>query len=230
MTINENAQKLQGKRHYILGIEDSRYPMELAVTEDSPGELYAIGNVDALKMPSIAVVGARRATPYGRNCARRFTKVAVEHGFCIVSGGARGIDSEAHRAALEAGGTTVAVLGGGIDRPYPAEHAPLFQDIIDHGGCIVSEREWESEPRPWMFRHRNRITAGLSKAMLVCECGVPSGTFSACEYMLDFDRPVLAVPGAVTAAQSKGPNVLIANGATPIIDDESMIRALEALR
>ena len=223
---SENEIREVGR--HVIGIGDSRYPALLAEVERPPAELYVMGDPSALAAPMVAVVGARRATPYGLACARRFAALAAEAGFCVVSGGARGVDAEAHRAALEAGGRTVAVLGGGIDRPYPKEHALLFKRIADAGGAVASEQPWDVAPLPWMFRARNRIVAGLACAVVVCEAGVPSGSFSTCDDALDAGREVLAVPGPITSAVSAGPNRLLLCGAAPVVDDESFMAALES--
>lgn len=220
--------RLRGDRH-VIGRGDGWYPPSLLDLADPPDRLHAVGDPAALAMPSIAVVGARKCTPYGRACARRFAALAAERGFCVVSGGARGIDGEAHRAAMEAGGTTVAVLGGGCDQPYPPEHAGLFQEIVGHGGVVVSEREWDERPMPYAFRQRNRIVAALAGAVLVVEAGLPSGTLSAAVGALALGRDVWAVPGHVTALQSRGPNSLLLQGARPIVDDRSFLDALASL-
>ena len=124
----------------------------------------------------------------------------------MVSGGARGCDAAAHAAALEEGGRTVAFLGGGCDRLYPAEHEGLFQRIVDEGGAVVSEHAWDEDPKPYRFRLRNRLIAGLARATLIVEAGLPSGTFSTADEALAANRDVLVVPGAITAVSSRGAN------------------------
>lgn len=204
---------------------DSLYPNSLEFVERPPERLYAIGNVNALG-GGLAVIGARKATPYGRSCARRFARIAAEKGICIISGGARGCDSEAHRAALEAGCPTTVVLGGGCDYIYPAENYTLFQQIVASGGTVVSEHSWSKHPLPAYFRMRNRIIAGLADAVLIVEAGVPSGTFSTADNALDMGKEVLVVPGAITSSSSRGSNRLLLQGAIPIVDDESFEDAL----
>ena len=206
------------------GSED--YPERLLRCGSPPDRLYVIGNVAVLRMPSLSVVGARKATPYGRGCARRFSMLAAARGLAIVSGGARGCDSEAHRAAIAEGAPTVAFLGGGCDRIYPAENAALFQSIIDSGGAVVSERDWTFPPVPYAFRARNRLIASLSAATLIVEAGLPSGTFSTADEALAAGGEVLAVPGSITSASSRGANRLISQGAVPIIDDDTFLDAL----
>lgn len=204
------------------------YPASFERLAQPPARLYAVGDPAALA-EGLAVVGARKATPYGIGCARRFARLAAERGIVVVSGGARGCDAAAHRAALEADGTTVAFLGGGCDKLYPAENTGLFQRIVDAGGAVVSEHAWDEPPLPYRFRARNRLIAGLARATLIVEAGLPSGTFSTADEALAAGRDVLVVPGAITAASSRGANRLLCQGATPIVDDESFEDALFSL-
>ena len=204
------------------------YPPALARVAQPPERLYVVGDPAALE-EGIAIVGARKATPYGRGCAQRFAALAARRGVAVVSGGARGCDAAAHAAALDAGGRTVAFLGGGCDRLYPAEHAGLFQRIVDGGGAVASEHAWDEDPRPYRFRQRNRLIAGLARATLIVEAGLPSGTFSTADEALAANRDVLVVPGAITAASSRGANRLLYQGATPVVDDETFEDALFSL-
>ncbi len=206
--------------HTVLRQEDEGYPPALLELPDAPRKLFVIGNVDALQ-EGLAVVGARKATPYGRGCARRFARRAARRGIVIISGGARGCDAEAHRAALAEHAPTVVFMGGGCHRVYPAQHAALFQEVVEAGGALVSEHEWDTPPRPFMFRLRNRLIAGLAKATLIVEAGLPSGTFSTADEALRVNRDVLVVPGSIESAQSRGANRLIYQGATPIVDDDA---------
>ena len=169
--------------HTVLAQEDERYPPALLRLPDAPQKLFVIGNVGALQ-EGLAVVGARKATPYGKGCARRFARRAARRGIVIISGGARGCDAEAHRAALAEHAPTVVFMGGGCHKVYPAQHAALFQEVVEAGGALVSEHEWEASPRPFIFRMRNRLIAGLAKATLIVEAGLPSGTFSTADEAL----------------------------------------------
>lgn len=204
---------------------DALYPAAFELVSAPPKRLYLVGDPSALS-EGLAVVGARKATPYGLGCARRFARIAARRGVVIVSGGARGCDAEAHRAALAEGGKTVAFLGGGCDKIYPAEHRGLFQSIVDAGGALVSEHPWDFPPVPYAFRARNRLIAGLARATLIVEAGLPSGTFSTADEALSAGREVLVVPGAITSASSRGANRLLYQGAVPIVDDESFADAL----
>lgn len=221
------AGKLRGPRHeLILGSED--FPEALANIPDPPKKLFVLGDVGALE-EGLAVIGARKATPYGLSCASTFAGMAAEHGVVIISGGALGCDSAAHRAALDAHGRTVVFLGGGCDRLYPRRNVSLFQEVVDHGGALVSELDWGQAPLPYTFRKRNRLIAGLAKATLIVEAGVPSGTFSTADDALAANREVLAVPGSIASASSRGANHLICQGATPIVDKQTFEDALFGL-
>ncbi len=211
-----------------LGLDDERFPDVLRQIPDPPERLYVIGAVEALQS-GIAIVGARKATPYGKSCAKHFATLAAERGIAVISGGARGCDIAAHQAALSVGGQTVVFLGGGCDNIYPAEHVGIFQRIVEGGGAIVSEYPWSYPPMRHGFRARNRLIAGLAKATLIVEAGLPSGTFSTADEALAAGREVLAVPGAITSKTSRGANRLIQQGAIPIVDDESFEQYLFTL-
>lgn len=222
-----NGPKLSGARS-VVSFGSAAYPASLALIPNPPDRLYVIGNVEALT-DGLAVIGARKATPYGKACAERFAGYAARRGICIISGGAYGCDSIAHQAALDAGGTTVAFLGGGCDELYPAKHYDLFQAIIDAGGAVASEREWGFPALPFTFRMRNRLIAGLARATLIVEAGLPSGTFSTADEALAANKDVLVVPGAISSPTSAGSNRLLYQGATPIVDDETFDDVLCAL-
>ena len=204
------------------------YPDAFSRLVDPPERIYLIGDPGALE-EGLAIVGARKATSYGAGCARRFAVRAAQRGVTVISGGARGCDAAAHLGALDAGGRTVAFLGGGCDRVYPREHAGLFRRIVEQGGALVSENPWRFQPLGWTFRRRNRLIASLARATLIVEAGLPSGTFSTADEALSASRDVLVVPGAITAASSRGANRLLYQGASPIVDDESFDDALFSL-
>lgn len=219
--------KLKGRRTELVRGKQG-YPEAFILIPDPPERLYVIGDPSALD-EGLAVVGARKATPYGIGCARRFAGAAARRGITIISGGARGCDAHAHRSALAAGGQTVVFLGGGCDELYPPEHWGLFQSIIDAGGAVASEQAWDHPALPYTFRARNRLIAGLAKAVLIVEAGLPSGTFSTADEALAANRDVLVVPGAITSASSRGANRLLYQGATPIVDDETFEDTLNSL-
>lgn len=208
--------------------DDDGFPEILRRVPRPPRILHGIGDPEAL-VPGLAVIGSRKATPYGRGCAKLLAGWAAEHGVTIISGGAIGCDLAAHAAALDAGASTIAVLGCGADIDYPSRASGILAAIRGGRGAVVSEFPWGTPPMRGHFPARNRIIAGLASAVLVLEAAVPSGTFSTADHALDAGRDVLAVPGSVFFAGSAGCNRLIRQGAAPIgsIDDlaDSLIEA-----
>ena len=170
---------------------------------------------ELLARPAVAVVGARACSGYGASVARSLGRELAAAGLVVVSGLARGIDAEAHRGALEASATTVAVLGCGIDRDYPAAHAELARRVAD-AGLIVSEYAPGVEPAPWRFPARNRIVAGLCAATVVVEARERSGALITADLALEEGREVFAVPGEITSSLSAGTNALLKLGCAPL--------------
>ena len=203
---------------------DRGFPPLLGAIHDPPAALFLRGNaeVDALSRPAVAVVGARACSAYGRSVGRALARELAGAGLVIVSGMARGIDGEAHRGALDAGGITVAVLGCGIDRDYPAAHGELARRICEHG-LVVSEYEPGVEPAPWRFPARNRIIAGLCAATVVVEARERSGALITADFALEEGRDVLAVPGEITSSLSAGTNALLRLGAAPATRAEDVL-------
>src|SRR5262249_37134921 len=201
----------------------AQFPPLLCAIYDPPVRLYVRGGEDAvLELPMAAVVGARSCSPYGAHVARRLGRELAAAGLVVVSGLARGIDGEAHRGALESGGLTVAVLGCGVDRDYPAAHATLAERIRERG-LVVSEYEPGVEPAPWRFPARNRIIAGLSPATVVVEARERSGALITADLALEEGRDVLAVPGEITSSLSAGSNALLKLGAAPCTCAEDVL-------
>jgi DNA processing protein len=196
---------------------EAAFPALLAAIHDPPPQLYlrGAGDFSLFELPSVAIVGARACSSYGRSVARSLARELAAAGLAVVSGMARGIDGEAHRGALDGGGSTVAVLGCGVDRDYPAAHAELARRICEKG-LVVSEYEPGVEPAPWRFPARNRIIAGLCRATLVIEARERSGALITADFALEEGRDVLAVPGEITSALSAGTNALLRLGATPV--------------
>ena len=192
-------------------------PTLLRAIHDPPPKLHLRGDADPaiLAEPAVALVGARACSPYGAQVARMLGRELAAAGLVVVSGLARGIDAEAHRGALEADGVTVAVLGCGIDRDYPAAHAQLARRICERG-LVVSEYEPGVEPAPWRFPARNRIIAGLCAATVVVEARERSGALITADFALEEGREVLVVPGEITSALSAGTNALLRLGATAV--------------
>jgi DNA processing protein len=196
---------------------------------DPPKEhLYTRGDhiQEGLRAPTAAVVGARACSGYGAQVARVLARELSAAGVTIVSGLARGIDGEAHRGALDANGRTVAVLGCGIDRDYPAAHADLARRIAEKGG-IVSEYEPGTEPAPWRFPARNRIIAALADAVVIVEARSRSGALITVDLAMEIGRPIYAVPGEITSALSEGSNDLLRRGWATALT--SALDVLEAL-
>jgi DNA processing protein len=201
-----------------IGRRDSSYPSLLAAIHDPPPRLFVRGSSDValLDRPAVAIVGARACSSYGRSVTRSLARDLAAAGLVVVSGMARGIDGEAHRGALDGGGPTVAVLGCGVDRDYPAAHAELARRICETGGLVVSEYEVGVEPAPWRFPARNRIIAGLCRATVVIEARERSGALITADFALEEGREVLSVPGEITSTLSAGTNALLRLGAMPV--------------
>lgn len=200
-----------------LGRSDADYPPLLRAIHDPPPGLFLRGAADAsvLARPAVAIVGARSCSPYGSAVARACGRELGAAGLVVVSGLARGVDGEAHRGALAASATTVAVLGCGIDRDYPASHRQLARQIAE-AGLVVSEYAPGVEPAPWRFPARNRVIAGLTAATIVVEARSASGALITADLALEEGREVLAVPGEITSELSAGTNGLLRLGATPL--------------
>lgn len=197
----------------VLTLPDEGYPELLRKIYDPPLVLYVRGELGPA--PAAAIVGTRKATPYGLRTAARLARELVSAGAAVVSGLARGIDTAAHQAAVEAGGITWAALGTGLNVVYPAENRRLADRIAAAGGALVSEFPLDKGPQPANFPRRNRIISGLSLATVVVEGGFESGALITARFALDQGREVLAVPGPVDSPVSRGPNFYIKNGACP---------------
>ena len=206
---------------------DGRFPRLLHAIHDPPPGLFVRGGADPalLSQPAVAVVGARSCSPYGSAVARMLGRELAAAGLVVVSGLARGVDAEAHRGALEARGLTVAVLGCGVERDYPASHRELARRIVERG-LVVSEYAPGVEPAPWRFPARNRIIAGLARATAVVEAREASGALITADLALEEGREVFAVPVEITSALSVGSNALLRLGATPLTRATDVLEAL----
>ncbi|MFZ0704778.1 MAG: DNA-processing protein DprA [Candidatus Korobacteraceae bacterium] len=207
---------------------DPRYPARLLEIYDPPLILYVRGDADILDKFGVAVVGTRHPTPYGVGVAERLACDLAARGLIIISGMARGVDTAAHRGALNAHGKTVAIWGTGVDVTYPKENQKLADQIVSSGGAIVSEFPLGSFPAPQNFPIRNRIISGMSIGVLVIEAGEYSGTRVTARCALEQGRDVYAVPGNVTNKLSWGPNTLIKQGAALVATWEDVWEALPA--
>ena len=203
------------------------YPAALLDLPDAPPVLWALGDIDLLNRPAIGMVGARNASSLGTRMARRLGLGLSEARFTVVSGLARGIDTTAHEAALEGQGRTIAVMAGGIDVIYPPENAALAA-AIDAAGCRVSEHPPGLEPQARHFPLRNRIVAGLSRAVIVVEAAAKSGSLITAWAALDYGRDVMAVPGHPFDARASGCNMLIRDGALLARGPQDVLEALGA--
>lgn len=220
----ETLSWLEHKRYFVLTIDDSGYPDALREIFDPPLVLYGAGRPEVLREPSIAVVGARRPTPYGRAVGEKLARDLGARGLIIVSGLARGIDSIAHWGALEAG-RTVAVLGSGLDDIYPPENKGLFRKIAETG-AVITEFPPRMPPLGFHFPLRNRIISGLSLATLVVEATRQSGSLITARLALEQNRDVMAVPGCLTSDLSRGTNWLLKSGAKLVESWEDVVEEL----
>ena len=213
----EYLERLAARGYRFLARSAPDFPPLLRAIHDPPAGLFLRGAAksELLARPAVAIVGARACSGYGSAVGRSLARDLAVAGLVVVSGLARGIDAEAHRGVLETSGATVAVLGCGIDRDYPAAHAELARRVAD-SGLIVSEYAPGVEPAPWRFPARNRIVAGLCAATVVVEARERSGALITADLALEEGREVFAVPGEITSALSAGTNALLKLGASPL--------------
>lgn len=222
----EELNKAAEKGVHVLSPDSPEYPQHLLEIYDPPAVIYVKGNVDVLNRPGIAVVGTRHPTPYGSGMAERLSCDLAARHLIIFSGMARGVDSSAHRGALNGRGKTVAVFGTGVDVIYPRENQKLAEAILASGGALISEFPMGTTPAPQNFPIRNRIISGLSVGVLVIEAGEYSGTRITARCALEQSRDVYAVPGNVTNKLSWGPNTLIKQGAVLVATWEDVWQEL----
>jgi DNA processing protein len=208
---------------------DEGYPALLKQIADPPLVLYVAGSVEALSLPSVAVIGTRHPTVYGRETSRRFGYQLAAAGYAVVSGLALGIDTEAHTGALQAKGRTVAVLGGALDCLFPRENQQLAREIATKGGAVVSEYPFGRQPDRQTFPMRNRIVSGLCKGVLVIEAPLSSGTLITVDQALDQNRSVMAVPGRIDSPASQGCHKLLRNGARLVTAVDDVIEEVQDL-
>ena len=220
----KKLEKLDGK---LITIWDEEYPSILKKIYDPPILFYILGDFTESDQYSIAVVGTRQPTNYGKVQAEKISMDLAKQGITIVSGMARGIDSIAHNSALKTGGRTIAIIGSGLDVIYPAENKKLFEKISENG-AIVSEFSLGTKPDAQNFPRRNRIISGLSLGVVVIETGIQGGAMQTAAFALDQNREVFALPGNIGVRQSEGTNLLIQKGeAELIISADDVINELE---
>ncbi len=221
---DHEIERLEKKGYFVLTIEDKQYPRYLREIFDPPLVLYCAGRAEVLNEPALAVVGARKPSPYGRAVAERLAHDLSSRDMVIVSGLARGIDSIAHWGALK-GGRTIAVLGSGLEKIYPRENSNLSKRITE-SGIVLSEYPLEAPPLGYHFPLRNRIISGLSLGVVVIEATRKSGSLITGRLALEQNREVMAVPGNITSELSQGTNWLIKNGAKLVEDWKDVIEEL----
>jgi len=216
----------QSPAHHLVTALDAAYPARLKETNRFPPLLYIDGDPALISTPQLAVVGSRNCSHYGRYWCDWFTQHLSLSGLTITSGLARGIDGVAHQAALNVGGKTVAVLGSGLQRLYPSNHAHLAAEIVEQGGAVVSEFPLTTLPHPLNFPRRNRIISGLSHGVLVVEASLKSGSLVTARYGLEQNRNVYALPGALGNPLSEGVNWLIQQGALLVAHPNNIVEDL----
>ena len=201
---------------------DDHYPDALKNYDFSPPVLFVVGKEKYINFNAIAVVGTRKCTIYGKNVAYDFSFALAKSGFDIISGGARGIDTQAHKGAIDAGGNTFAILGTGLDIIYPPENRYIFEKIKERG-ALISEFPFGTPPLKENFPKRNRIIASLSRGILVVEAGTKSGALLTAQWGIETGKEIYVVPGPITSPTSKGTNELIKKGAKPVTSPADII-------
>lgn len=210
----------------LLTREDNEYPLLLRRLDDAPIVLYIRGSIAPADERSLAVVGTRRATTYGKDVAYQFSKQLAAHGVTIVSGLAHGIDAAAHQAAIDTGGRTIAVFGCGIDRTYPSDHRKLA-DMITERGALISEFPIGARPEARHFPRRNRLISGISLGVLIVEAPLKSGALITADHAAEQGREVFAVPGNIFNSGSEGAHALIQDGAKLVTRVEDILDELD---
>ncbi len=219
--VESDLRWLETPGHHCLELRDPAYPAILREIADPPPLLFVRGDTGALACRQLAVVGSRNPSPVGGKHARDFARALVASGLSVASGLALGVDAAAHRGALDGGGTTVAVMGTGLDQVYPRSHQELAEAIVDQGGALVSEFPTHTPPQAGNFPRRNRIISGLSLGVLVVEAALKSGSLITARMALEQGREVFALPGAINNPLARGCNALIKQGAKLVetVDD-----------
>jgi DNA processing protein len=218
-------QNVEDEGAHVLTWESPDYPELLRQIPDPPPVLFVKGELTPADEWAVAMVGTRKATAYGKEVARQLSGALARNHVTVVSGMARGIDGTAHRAALEAGGRTVAVLGCGVDRVYPPEHRQLARDIAENG-ALISDYPLGTRPEGKNFPPRNRIISGLSRGVIVVEAGLRSGALITADFAADQGRDVFAVPGNIYSPGSKGCNRLLRDGASIVTEVRDVLEML----
>lgn len=223
--IDREVERARDAGVAIVPFTDANYPARLRMIADPPPCLYVKGKITSDDDKSVAIVGSRSASEYGRRVARDLARGLASVGFTVVSGMARGIDGTAHASALQAGGRTIAVLGSGVERAYPPEHETLYRRIADNG-AVISELPMGTRPMAFNFPARNRLISGLSLGVVVVEATEKSGSLITAALAVDQGREVFAVPGEVGSSRSRGAHRLIRQGAKLVETVEDIIEEI----
>jgi len=210
-------------------LEKASFPESLQVVYHTPPALFYRGSLDCLNAPCVAIVGTRRATTYGLAVAQKFSERLAKVGLTIVSGGASGIDSAAHRGALDVGGKTAAVMGTGIDKVFPASNHRLFEEISQKSGVLISQFACGATTDPAFFIQRNELIASLADAVLVIEAPEKSGALRTAGVAANLSRPVFVVPGSISLENYRGSHALIRDGATLVDHPDQIFEAFEIM-
>lgn len=211
----------------LVGMGEPDYPQQLKNCEAPPPLVIIKGNPNVFRKPPVAIVGSRNASVVGARFTERLARDLGDAGFAIISGLARGIDAAAHKASIESG--TVAVLAGGLDRPYPPENLPIYRAIPENGSALITEMPMGTEPRARDFPRRNRIIAGLSLGLIVVEAAERSGSLISARMAGEMGRTVFAVPGSPLDPRARGTNALLKQGATLVTCADDVIDSLSPL-
>ena len=226
--VEEGLKRLKGEGVRFVHWQSQDYPHRFRSLYDPPYGFYLRGRLPDPDCPAVAIVGSRKASQYGRKAAEMFASELAGQGVAIISGMASGVDSEAHRAALDSSGMTLGILGGGIDSMYPKENWNLYLDMYEKGG-ILSEYNLGTVNRSGLFPMRNRLISGISDCILVVEAGEKSGSLITADQGMEQGKEVYAVPGRVTDIMSRGCNHLIAQGASIAESPQSLLEDLRSL-
>lgn len=229
LMVNQELELCEKHQLHIALVNSEAYPKLLAEIKRPPPVLYVKGNLDALDLPQIAIVGSRKPTPIGQTLAKEFASSLCASGFVVTSGLALGVDAMVHRGAVAAGGKTVAVLGSGLLNVYPRQNMRLAEELIASGGALLSEFPLRAEAKPHHFPQRNRIVSGLSCGVLVVEAALKSGSLITARYALQQDREVFAIPGSIRSEVSHGCHAMIKSGAKLVESPKDIVEELEGV-
>lgn len=224
--LEEYSKYMKKNNIQLITMFENEYPERLKNIYDKPVLLYVVGNTELLKRNSVAIVGSRNCSEYGKSISRKIAYDLAKQNICVISGLAKGIDKYSHIGALEATGKTIAVIGSGLDNIYPYENKNLYERIIKNDGLIVTEYVIGTKPCKINFPARNRIISGLSDAIVVVEAGLRSGALITADFGLEQGKEIFAIPGNINSLNSQGTNELIKQGAVLVTKSEDITDVL----